>query len=133
MVKEFTERSVMVKVCHLQGKNHVFEIKQLAEDIRPEKSQVKVKADMVVVFLAKAAEGRSWKCVSAVEKAKQAKKDEAMKPKMDDEDPSKGIMDLMRKMYDEGDDDMKRTIAKAWTESRDKQGPAGMMPGMPDL
>ncbi len=23
-------------------------------------------------------------------------------------------------MYEEGDDDMKRTIAKAWSESRDK-------------
>lgn len=23
--------------------------------------------------------------------------------------------------YEDGDDDMKRTIAKAWTESRDKQ------------
>lgn len=37
-------------------------------------------------------------------------------------------MNLMKKMYDEGDDDMKRTIAKAWTESREKQGP-----GMGDL
>jgi len=45
-----------------------------------------------------------------------------------DEDPQAGIMNLMKKMYDEGDDDMKRTIAKAWTESREKQGP-----GMGDL
>ena len=30
-------------------------------------------------------------------------------------------MDLMRKMYNEGDDDMKRTIAKAWTESQEKR------------
>lgn len=44
------------------------------------------------------------------------------KPKTDTDDPSAGIMDLMKKMYDEGDDDMKRTIAKAWTESRDKKG-----------
>ena len=25
---------------------------------------------------------------------------------------------MMKKMYDEGDDEMKRTIAKAWTEVR---------------
>ena len=37
-----------------------------------------------------------------------------------DADPSASIMNMMKKMYDEGDDDMKRTIAKAWTESRDK-------------
>ena len=41
--------------------------------------------------------------------------------KVEDDDPSKSIMNMMKKMYDEGDDEMKRTIAKAWTESRDKQ------------
>lgn len=30
-------------------------------------------------------------------------------------------MTMMKQMYEDGDDDMKRTIAKAWTESRDKQ------------
>ena len=52
-------------------------------------------------------------------------------------------MNMMKKMYDEGDDEMKRTIAKAWTESREKQsagggggdsmGMPGGMPGMPGL
>ena len=43
-------------------------------------------------------------------------------PKTDDsKDPEAGLMDLMKKMYDEGDDEMKRTIAKAWTESREKK------------
>jgi len=31
-------------------------------------------------------------------------------------------MELMKNMYEEGDDEMKRTIAKAWTESREKKG-----------
>ena len=34
-------------------------------------------------------------------------------------------MTLMKQMYEDGDDEMKRTIAKAWTESRDKN--PGMM------
>ena len=43
-------------------------------------------------------------------------------PKFDkDEDPSSSIMKMMKQMYDDGDDEMKRTIAKAWTESREKQ------------
>jgi len=36
----------------------------------------------------------------------------------------------MKQMYDDGDDEMKRTITKAWVESREKQG-AGGMGGMP--
>ena len=35
-------------------------------------------------------------------------------------------------MYDEGDDEMKRTIAKAWTESRDKN-PMGDLGGLGGL
>jgi len=37
-------------------------------------------------------------------------------------DPSEGLMGLLKQMYDEGDDDMKKTIAKSWTESRNKPG-----------
>ena len=36
----------------------------------------------------------------------------------------------MKKMYEEGDDNMKRTIAEAWTKSQDKKGGKG---GMDDL
>jgi len=43
-------------------------------------------------------------------------------PKFDEKkDPNEGLMDMLKKMYDEGDEDMKRTIAKAWTESREKK------------
>lgn len=42
-----------------------------------------------------------------------------------DEDPGAGIMKMMQKMYDEGDDDMKRTIKKAWFESQEKRNKEG--------
>ena len=89
---------------------------------------------MVVIMLAKANEGQNWSHVTAVEKAKADKKNEV--PKMDDDsgDPSKGLMNMMKKMYDEGDDDMKRTIAKAWTESQNKGPGAGLgSSGMGDM
>lgn len=38
------------------------------------------------------------------------------------EDPNAGIMNMMKKMYDDGDDNMKRTIAEAWTKANDKKG-----------
>ena len=31
------------------------------------------------------------------------------------------FLKLMKKMYEDGDDEMKRTIAKAWTEGQDKK------------
>lgn len=42
-----------------------------------------------------------------------------------DQDPSHGLMDMMKKMYDEGDDDMKRTIRKAWHDSSSKNMAGG--------
>ncbi|KAK2196077.1 bifunctional SGS domain/Nicotinate-nicotinamide nucleotide adenylyltransferase/HSP20-like chaperone/Rossmann-like alpha-beta-alpha sandwich fold/Cytidyltransferase-like domain [Babesia duncani] len=42
------------------------------------------------------------------------------------EDPQNMLMDLMKNMYQEGDADMKRTIAKAWSEAMTKRNdPSG--------
>jgi len=131
-VQDLTSTSVKFKVCNLAGKNHVFEITQLPHSILPEKSHYKVKTDMVTVFLAKADQGQTWSHATAAAKAAADKKKAASAPSPDmSKDPNQGLMDMMKKMYDEGDDEMKRTINKAWSESRSKEG--GGMPGMPDF
>ena len=77
-----------------------------------------VTLDNVVVFLAKTKVGSKWSHMTVFEK----KASEPRLPKFDNtEDPSTGLMNMMRQMYEDGDDDMKRTIAKAWTESQEKQ------------
>ncbi len=74
---------------------------------------------MVSVMLKKGSDGEKWGHLRAVEKA--AAQDKIKPPKMDEgADPSAGLMSMMKQMYEDGDDEMKRTIAKAWTESRDK-------------
>lgn len=62
---------------------------------------------MVVVLLFKAQQGMSWNAVTA-EEAKLKEKSKADSAPSKDKDPSAGIMDLMKKMYDEGDDKMKQ-------------------------
>ncbi|MPD02453.1 Calcyclin-binding protein [Portunus trituberculatus] len=59
---------------------------------------------MVVVLMAKAENGTKWSGVTAED----AKANEARKPKTDSSDPNAGIMDLMKQMYDDGDDKMKQ-------------------------
>lgn len=128
-VQELSATSVKFKVCNLSGKNHVFEIAQLPHSILPEKSHFKVKPDMVTVLLAKADQGKTWSHATAAAKAQADKKKATSAPAPDmAQDPQQGLMDMMKKMYDEGDDEMKRTINKAWSESRSNNGP----PGMPD-
>lgn len=36
-------------------------------------------------------------------------------------DPSDGLMTMLKKIYSDGDDEMKRTINKAWSESQEKK------------
>jgi len=123
----FTDRSFRLLVQDSsQAKDQCVHVKGLEGSIVPGESKHTVKSDMVVVWLRKS-ETKTWPQV--IEKADKKKKET---PKMDDnKDPSAGLMDLMKQMYEDGDDEMKRTIAKAWTESRDKK--EGGMPGMPPM
>lgn len=66
--------------------------------------------------------GDKWDCLTVTEKRL---KDQKTKKFEEDKeantnDPMGGLMNIMKKMYDSGDSDLKRTIAKAWSEGQDK-------------
>ncbi|XP_066309942.1 uncharacterized protein [Miscanthus floridulus] len=106
----FKPTSVDVKFHDVKGKNYRCAIPKLNKEIVPEKCKVVVKPTKVIVTLFKASKG-NWLDLHF--------KEDKVKPSMDKEkDPMSGIMDLMKNMYEEGDEDMKRTIAKAWSDAR---------------
>ncbi|XP_073115261.1 uncharacterized protein [Elaeis guineensis] len=106
----FKPVSVDIKFHDVQGKNYRFSILKLNKEIVPEKCKVVVKPTKVIVTLSKASKG-NWLDLHF--------KEDKLKPSLDkDKDPMAGIMDLMKNMYEEGDDEMKRTIAKAWSDAR---------------
>lgn len=37
------------------------------------------------------------------------------------DDPTAGLMNIMKSMYEKGDSETKRMIAKAWTEGQEKK------------
>ncbi|CAH1448653.1 unnamed protein product [Lactuca virosa] len=107
---EFNRMSVDVKFHDVNGKNYRCAIPKLNKEIVPEKCKVLVKPTKVIITLIKASKG-NWMDLHF--------KDDKIKPSLDKErDPMAGIMDLMKNMYEEGDDEMKKTIAKAWTDAR---------------
>ncbi|XP_067661942.1 calcyclin-binding protein-like [Haliotis asinina] len=112
----FTDRSVRLVVKGLNNKNHELFIARLCEEITPDNSYHKVKTDCVLLMMKKSS-SITWAYVTEAEK----KAKEVKKPTFDEkEDPNASLMKMMQNMYEDGDDDMKRTIAKAWTEGRDK-------------
>jgi len=95
-------------------------VNKLFDAIDEGKSEYKVtKSHKLIVNLKKASK-KNWPSLN--EKASSLKLKEAIEEDKADseEDASAGLMKLMKKMYDEGDDDMKRTIAKSWHDSRQK-------------
>lgn len=114
---QFTPKSLEMHVKDLNGKDYILRITNLLNPIEPEKSSWKVKNDMVILSLSKKS-SEHWSHVTEWEK----KSSDSNKPSLDTDqmDPSEGLMSLMKNMYEKGDDEMKRTIAKAWTESQMK-------------
>lgn len=113
----FKERSFSVLVKNLDGKNHQLTLLNLLYPINEKDSYKKIKTDMVLVMCKKQSTEK-WECLTKVEKQSKEKD----KPNTDDNsDPSEGLMNMLKKIYSEGDDEMKRTINKAWTESQEKK------------
>ncbi|XP_012525172.1 calcyclin-binding protein [Monomorium pharaonis] len=120
VVCNFTEKSLDLRILGLDNKNYHLPINNLCGEINTEKSNFKVKTDMIVVSLAKKV-AKDWSHVTLVEKRIKDAKTPSMPELGEDSDPSSSLMNLMKKMYQDGDDEMKKTIAKAWTESQEKQ------------
>ena len=78
---------------------------------------------MIALYLKKEKEGTKWECLTTTEKRLKESKSKALendKEESKEEDPMGGLMNIMKKMYDSGDSEMKRTIAKVWTEGQEK-------------
>lgn len=122
----YTSKSMDLLVSALDGKNQSLIITNLMHPIVPNESYTKVKTDMVIVFMKKE-KSQNWTHVTMQEK----KAKDPKVPKVEEgDDPTKSLMDMMKQMYEEGDDEMKRTIAKAWTESREKSAMGGGYGGL---
>lgn len=112
---EFATNSLDLKILSLERKNYRMHISKLYANITPDTSKYRVKKDGINVRLVKSSWG-NWEGLHFKE---------SMKPKppdnIDSTDPGASIMHLMKDLYQKGDDEMKRTIAKAWTEAQDKK------------
>lgn len=109
---DFTPTSFDLIVRDFNGKSYRLFRDNLEKDIDSEKSKYLVKADKIVVKLAKKqtdyGSPEMWTELTSKKKKKEGKKD----------DPSASIMELMKDMYDSGDDDMKKMIGETMMKQR---------------
>jgi calcyclin binding protein len=113
-----TERAFSISVLRDgQGLSNLRLTVDPLKKIVPAASRYVVRGRTLTVILSKKKK-TTWtklkKTASAIKKPKPGE------PKSK-EDPNTALMDMMKKMYEEGDDDMKRTMQKAWWEAQHKK------------
>lgn len=119
---EFDKSKVELKFINSQsivftyGRNK-FTLNKLHAPLDQEQCYNKVTKSKIILYLKKKVE-KNWPTLT--EKKEYKKPSETEDDKMSD-DPSAALMNLMKKMYNEGDDNMKRTIAKSWYEAQNKK------------
>merc|ERR1712065_64188 len=123
---EFKKDEFDLTIHGLNGKNYRLLKDNLDKDIIPGNSKIIVKKDKVVVKLAKVKGEYSYDHWTGLTSKKTKEKKEASS-----KDPMGGIMDMMRDMYEDGDDNMKRVIGEAMMKAQrgEKSDPPDM-PGM---
>jgi len=128
---EFTSTTVDLEVHELSGKSYRMFRDNLDKDIDATKSKYIVKSDKIIIKLAKCkGEYGSYDYWTDLTAKKKKKKTNNTK-----EDPTGSIMELMKEMYDSGDDKMKKMIGETMLkQQRGELGKDGMGMGMdPDF
>lgn len=95
-------------------------VSPLFKKILPGESSYKIRRETLTVILKKK-KSMSWSKLKKTIDFKPSKKDKESEEKKAKDDPNTALMDMMKKMYDEGDDEMKRTISKAMWEAQHKK------------
>lgn len=105
----FQPSSFDLIVNDLNGKSYRLFQDHLEKDIDPALSKIVVKSDKIIVKLAKVKQrdygGYDYWTKLSDKKARE-------KDKKTKDDPQSSIMDLMKQMYDDGDDNMKKIIGE---------------------
>ncbi|CAD8158713.1 unnamed protein product [Paramecium pentaurelia] len=113
---QFTSNSVDVKVKGYKGLNHRFSIKKTFDELKDKDCSIKVTNNSIVINLIKK-DQKNWDQLNFKEKLI-----DTDPSKVDKQDPQASLMNMMKEMYQNGDDDMKRTIAQAWSKSQTEKG-----------
>lgn len=126
---DFTNNSFDLVIKDLDSKCYRLFRDNLEKEINPEKSKIIVKPQKVVVKLAKV-KGEygydHWSKLTDTKKKTSGGSDKKS-------DPQASIMEMMKNMYDEGDDNMKKMISETMMKQRRGELGNDMSGGMPGM
>jgi len=116
----FTSSSLDLKIVDFNGKNYRLLKANLDKEIIPGESKFVVKKNGITLKLRKKKGEYSYEHWTDLTSKKS--KEETIKSK---DDPMGGIMDMMKDMYENGDDQMRKTIGEAMLKSKNGERESG--------
>jgi calcyclin binding protein len=126
---DFTATSFDLRVVGLGGKNYRVFVPALDKEVVPGGSKLVVGKNRVTVKLKKVNSYDYWTQLKSKKGGAGGgggkKAPGAASASSAAADPMGGLMDLMKDMYEDGDDATKKMIAEAWTKSREQQPGGG--------
>ena len=125
---KFGAYSIDATAMDVDGKNYRYVQDNLDKDIIPADSKFIVKSNKIILKLRKKKGDYSYETWQQLVCKKKRDPNAEKKSK---ENPQDSIMDMMKGLYDEGDDNMKKVIGEAMMKSRSGQKPDE--PPMPDF
>ena len=122
IVCEYESNSFDLRIQGLNGKNYRLKVPELQNEVSVADCKHQVKSNSITVTLQKAKD--EWWSDLKPKKTLLEKKPQAEKQKMKESgDPMGGLMDMMKEMYQNGDENTRRMIAESWTKAQqEKQG-----------
>jgi len=112
---QFTTSSLDLKVIGLDGQNHRFLKTNLDKDIVVEDSSFRVKKNHVIITLQKVKGEYGYDSWADLVAKGRRKPQGGLKK---EQNPTDGIMDMMKDLYDDGDDNMKKVIGEAMYKAK---------------
>lgn len=112
----FTSESFDLKVLDFNARNFRLVKDNLEHDIIPGESKFIVKKDKIILKLKKVKGEYSYENWSKLVSNKPRSERDAKK-----KDPSAGLMDMMKDMYNDGDDNMRKVIGEAMLKSQQER------------
>lgn len=116
IVCEFETRSFDLRIQGLNGKNYRLRIPELQNDIDLAQCKHNVKSSSITITL-KLEKDERWTDL----KPKATLMQKPAAAKKEKEDPTAGLMNMMKEMYTNGDDKMKQMITESWQKSQDEK------------
>ncbi len=108
-----TKTSFELTINDLNGKNYKLIKDNLEKDIIPEESNIVIKKSKILIKLKKKKGEYSYEHWSSLTSKKPRSEKADVKS-----DPMGGLMDMMKDMYDQGDENTKKLIGEAMMKSR---------------